>query len=97
MFGNEMLVTSVEMFFYTQSIKLGLVFTFDFYKTNNDLIQSRKYADIVMPEQYELKFINPWTKIIFLTGFAISFIVYIVRFGILLRTKMRFIFANCDF
>ena len=38
MLDNEMLITSVEVFFYTKNIKLGLIFTFDFYTTNTGLV-----------------------------------------------------------
>ena len=96
MLDNEMLITSVEVFFYTQNIKLGLIFTFDFYSTNVGLIQSRKLVDIVMPEQYDMIFINPWFKLFLAVGFTLSLIFYIVRFSLLIRRKIRFIFVDCD-
>ena len=42
MFANEMLVTSVETFFYTQSLEVGLIFTYSLEKSNCGFFESTK-------------------------------------------------------
>lgn len=96
MFDNEMLVTSVETFYYTHSISVGLIFTYNFFKSNTGYIESTKQVEIVLPNQYDFQFIIPTLKLILLILFFVVMLIYAVRFGIVMKKKLATLCRSCQ-
>ena len=97
MFENEMLMTSVETFHYTLSINVGLIFTYNIFKTNRGLFLTEKEVEIILPHQYDFAFMIPWIKAFCIIAFMITIIVYTVRFIRLIQVKVVGVYKSHDF